>query len=120
MRVSRTTRASIDYYVPEFLLVHAVFEVDGALVDLLGESVADLDVVRLVAAQQPLRNVVDALGVRDRHRSLVLLSAVLGHREDGGRNAQEEEEAERGGAEVRHYGGGERRRESEMKTRQSI
>ena len=43
-------------YVPEFLARHAVLEVEGALAHLLRDAVADFDVVRLVAADEPLRH----------------------------------------------------------------
>ena len=42
------------HFLPEFFARHALLEVQGALSHLLRDAVADLDVVRLVAADEPL------------------------------------------------------------------
>ena len=49
--------------LPEFLAGHALLEVECALSHLLRDAVAHLDVVRLVAADQPLGH----CNRRDRH-----------------------------------------------------
>lgn len=68
-----------------------------ALVDLFRESVADAHVLRLVAAEQPLGDVVHALGVGDSEAPLLLLGAAGGHGQDGenGKEEQREKEVER-------------------------
>ena len=43
-------------HVPELLARHALLEVQRALSDLLRDAVADLDVVRLVAADESPRD----------------------------------------------------------------
>ena len=43
-------------HVPELLARHALLEVQRALPHLLRDAVADFDVVRLVAADEPLRH----------------------------------------------------------------
>ena len=43
-------------HVPELLARHALLKVQRALPHLLRDAVADFDVVRLVAADEPLRH----------------------------------------------------------------